>query len=152
MLHIKPYNRLHCTQRTCDSISFIDSGLRLSSTSCLSDSLCEAGRRAASSPAYMKPLEVNFLIKAPQPPHSPSLPAWKPLQLCEQMCVCVCAHALACMCLCTSMWVVYAYLNECICECICTLCLCLCLCCGVYWLVCKVHVCIYVFHVFMKPN
>lgn len=57
---IKPYNRLRCTWRTCDSISFIDSALRLSSAGCLGDSLCEAQRGAASSVAYMKPLEVNF--------------------------------------------------------------------------------------------
>lgn len=58
-------------RRSTDSISLIESALRLSSTGCLSDSLLEAGRGAASSPAYMKPLEVNFLIKSPQPSSLP---------------------------------------------------------------------------------
>lgn len=144
MLHIKPYNRLHCTHRTCDSISFIDSGLRLSSTGCLSDSLCEAGRRAASSPAYMKPLEVNFLIKAPHhhhhhPPIHPRLPE-TPAVVWADVCVCTSWHA----CLCMSMWVVRAccffalcvhmWINayDCVCvwECTCAMCLCTCMRCG----------------------
>lgn len=104
MIHsMKPYNRLHFTQRTCDSISFIDSGLRLSSTGSLSDSLCEARRRAASSPAYMKPLEVNFLIKAPLSPSPPASP-----------CSCVsgafCVHAQVCVCVAPLLHIV------CICE------------------------------------
>lgn len=140
------------THRTCDSISFIDGGLRHSSTGCLSDSLCDAGRRAVSSPAYIKPLEVNFLIKAP---HSPPPPLTH-MQLCGcarwHLCVCVYVHVVSCL------WGV-TYLN--LYTCMCSLCLHECIyivslysmcVVGVFLLVCSVHVYIYVFHVFMKPN
>lgn len=75
-------------RRSSDSISLIESALRLSSTGCLGDSLLEAGRGAASSPAYMKPLEVNFLIKSPQPSNPPP-PAFV-LHGCMRFNLCVC--------------------------------------------------------------
>lgn len=68
-LHINWNHIRDCvaSRRHCDSISLIESVLRLSSSGCRGDSWLEAGRGAASSPAYMEPLEVNFLIKSPQP-------------------------------------------------------------------------------------
>lgn len=57
---LKPYKRLRCIMGKVRALVL----LRVCS-GCLGDSLLEADRGAASSPAYMKPLEVNFLIKSP---------------------------------------------------------------------------------------
>lgn len=85
-------------QRSSDSISLIESALRLSSTGCLGDSLLEAGRGAASSPAYMKPLEVNFLIKSPQPPPPPPhLPLYC-MDACNLIFVCAIYTLRVCLC------------------------------------------------------
>lgn len=84
--HIRDYV---AWRRSSDSISLIESVLRLSSTGCLGDSLLEAGRGAASSTAYMKPLEVNFLIKSPQPSTLPP-PAFV-LNGCMRFNFCVCS-------------------------------------------------------------
>ena len=52
------------------------------------------GRRAASSAAKMKPLEVNFLIKAPHPP--PSIQIHAVLFVCVSVCVFMCVHVPVC--------------------------------------------------------
>lgn len=91
MWHIQRKRIRDCLawRRSSDSISLIESALRLSSTGCLGDSLLRAGRGAASSPAYMKPLEVNFLIKSPQPPQlHPHLPLYW-MDACDLIFVCV---------------------------------------------------------------
>lgn len=90
MLHINWNHIRDCvaSRRQCDGISLIESVLRLSSSGCRSDSWLEAGRGAASSPAYMEPLEVNFLIKSPQPSTLPP-PAFV-LHGCMWFNLCVC--------------------------------------------------------------